>query len=106
MIHGGIRKSTTIPPTNSMFKRCGSESSKKGSSVKEAVVDAVQQIASAIIIPNQSIKPMERSSSASPSRLIDGRSKCYKQLAKLKNLKESGIISESFKMSMWLYYNC
>ena len=32
--------------------------------------------------------------SASPSRLIDGRSKCYKQLAELKNLKDSGIISD------------
>ena len=95
MIHGGIRKSTTDLPTNSMFKRCGSESSMKISSVKEATVDAVQQIASAITIPHQGIKLMERSSSASPSRLIDGQSKCYKQLAELKNLKDSGIISES-----------
>jgi len=61
--------------------------------MKEAVVDAVQQIASAITIPHQGIKLMERSSGA--SRLIDGRSKCYKQLAELKNLKDSGIISES-----------
>jgi len=30
--------------------------------------------------------------SASPSRLIGGRSKCYKQLAELKNI---GIISEN-----------
>ena len=29
-----------------------------------------------------------------PSKKIDGRSKCYKQLADLKNLKESNILTE------------
>ena len=97
MINGGIHKSTTDPPTTSMFKRCGSEMpSKKGSStvVKDAMVEAVQQLASAITTPHQAVPTQVKEKSASPSRLIDGRSKCYKQLAELKNLKDSGIISD------------
>ena len=55
MINGAIHKSTEDPSTT-MFKHCGSEtSSKKGSSVKEAMVDAVQQISSAIAIPHQGV---------------------------------------------------
>ena len=72
-------------------------SNKKGSSVKEAMVNAVQQLASAITIPH-AVKPTNEvaEKSASPSRLIDGRSKCYRQLAELKkNLQDSGIISEN-----------
>ena len=30
---------------------------------------------------------------SSPAKLIEGRSKCYKQLSELNNLKASGIIS-------------
>ena len=89
----------TDPPTTSMFKRCGGESTpmKKGSSVKEAVVDAVQQIAS-VIVPN-SVNTLTTNQatlkSTSPSRLIDSRSKCYKQLAELKSFKDSGVLSEN-----------
>ena len=52
MINDGIYKSMVDPSTTSMFKCCdGGQSTpdNKGSSVKEAVVDAVQQIAGAIV---------------------------------------------------------
>ena len=75
----------TNPP---MFKCCGGGQSKpdnKGSSVKEAMVDAVQQIASAIV-PKAvyTSSPVTTKNCVSPTRLIDGRSKCY----------ESGVLSE------------
>ena len=31
----------------------------------------------------------------SPAKIIDNRSKCYKQLGELRNLKESGILSDA-----------
>ena len=57
-------------PTSSMFKRAGNGS---GSSKK---ADA---------------KP--NSASLSPAKIIDNRSKCYRQLSELRNLKDEGLIS-------------
>ena len=55
-------------PTSSMFKRAGN---RNGSS------------------KNASTKP-----SLSPAKIIDNRSKCYRQLSELRNLKDEGLISD------------
>ena len=34
-------------------------------------------------------------SGGSPARVIDNRSKCYKQLGELRSLKDSGLLSEA-----------
>ena len=39
-------------------------------------------------------RPSSSGLGSSPAKLIDGRSKCYKQLSELNNLKVSRIISE------------
>ena len=72
----------------SMFVRCGggdTSSSKKGSEGVGAVVDAVQQLGVAM---------KTSSSGSSPAKVIDSRSKCYKQLGELKSLKDSDLLSE------------
>ena len=89
MISGGIHRSMTDPPKTAMFSRCGESSNKKGSSV-EVMANAVQKLASAINTPRATDQIMEKSTS-----LIDSRSKRYQQLTELKNLKDSGVLSES-----------
>ena len=74
MIAGGMHGSTSEPPTTSMFGRAGCVNSKK------------------TMTPTTSgVKP---SSGESPARVIDNRSKCYKQLGELRSLKESGLLSD------------
>ena len=53
----------------------------------------VQQIGMAIKTPNGPIN------SASPAKIIDSRSKCYKQLSELKILKGSDMLSDDEYMS-------
>jgi len=48
MISGGVHRSMTDPPKTAMFNGCGEVSNKKGSNVKEAMTDAVQQLKCAI----------------------------------------------------------
>ena len=81
MIVGGLYKSVTDAPLTSMFVRCGggdTSSSKKGSKGVGAVVDAVQQLGVAMKTSSSG------SNSSSPAKVIDSRSKCYKQLGELR----------------------
>ena len=89
MIVGGVHKSLTDAPKTSMFARCGGDtlSSKKSKGVG-AVVDAVQQLGAEMRVSTSG------SNSTSPAKLIDSRSKCYKQLGELKNLRDSDLLSQ------------
>ena len=73
MIAGGMHGSTSKPPATSMFVRAGGANSKK---------------ASVAVTPTSGSKP----SGGSPARIIDNRSKCYKQPGELKSSKESGLL--------------
>ena len=75
MIAGGMHGSTSEPPATSMFMRAGGANSKK---------------TSVAVTPTSGSKP----SGDSPAKVIDNRSKCYKQLGELKSLKESGLLSD------------
>ena len=45
--------------------------------------------------PNAQATSSSSTIGTSPAKLIDNRSKCYKQLADLNNLKQSGLLSDS-----------
>ena len=81
---------TTRPLKGSMFRRAGGDepSARKKDDSESALTKALTNIASAI---SPQATPLHASP---PSKKIDGRSKCYKQLADLKNLKESNILTE------------
>lgn len=69
MVAGGVYTSTDNSPTTSMFVRAGGGTKKNSSSVTVAA------------------------SGSSPAKVIENRSKCYKQLSDLKNLLDSGVLS-------------
>ena len=73
MIAGGMHGSTVEPPATS---RAGSSNTKKS--------------------PPTPVTPTSgsKSSGNSPARVIDNRSKCYNQLSELRNLKETGLLSD------------
>ena len=91
MLAGG---SMTDAPTTPMFICCGGgtpKGSKKSTTVNEAVTQAISQITAAIA-PTQA--PLTSNLVSSPAKTINNRSKCYKQLGKLRDLKESSLLSE------------
>ena len=76
LISSGLYTSTDEPPcNNSMFQRAGGGSSSKK---KQDQNESAAGIAT-----------------SSPARLIDSRSKLYKQLSELQNLKSAGILTDS-----------
>ena len=94
---GGIHSSLVEAPTSSMFTRAGKGDSvkKKDSSMSEALTQAALAISNAFsprpTLPStSSSQPM----ASSPAKVVESRSKCYKQLSDLNQLKASGIISE------------
>ena len=73
MLIGGIYSSYDEAPKSSMFSRAGGAVPKKS---------------------RESTESSHVSATTSPMKTIDGRSKCYKQLSDLQNLKTSGVLSE------------
>lgn len=71
MIVGGVHTSIDCAPTSTMFIRAGGNLPKKKNETVGGGPTAI-----------------------SPAKAIDNRSKCYKQLSDLKNLLESGVLSE------------
>lgn len=71
MVIGGVHTSIDCAPTTTMFIRAGGGVKKKTD--HSAIVGSV---------------------GSSPAKVIDSRSKCYKQLSDLKNLLESRVLSE------------
>lgn len=89
MVVGGVYKDCDIPPSTTMFKRSGGTFNSAGWK-KEDLKQALTQIASAVTPTRSGCS----SNSTSPARAIEGRSKCYRQLAELKNLRDSGVLSD------------
>ena len=74
MYVGEYHKSLIDPPSTSMFCRAGGDTKKK------------KDTSTAANAPSHA---------TSPGKLIENRSKCYKQLIDLKSLKAAGVLSES-----------
>ena len=74
-----------------MFARAGGSTDGNKSSTKDATSSVLSQLATALL-PRT---PTTQSSKSSPGKVIENRSKCYRQLGELKNLRESGLISET-----------
>lgn len=98
----GMHTDLENPPINSMFKKAGSsmpstKKSRDSSSpeMAEALTQAASQVSSAIVA---ALTPKSSNSSTStgisPAKVIENRSKCYKQLGDLHSLKAQGLLSE------------
>lgn len=79
-----------------MFKRAGGEQHSSGRK-SDNLSQTLSQIVTAIM-PKSSITGNSASASPPSSKIIEGRSRCYRQLADLKNLKDTCILtSEEFE---------
>ena len=79
LLIGGVYSDTSEPPTHSiMFIRAGTGGAQKRNSSRASVTTT----------PTSSL-------GSSPAKLIENRSKCYKQLVDLHSLKQSGLLSET-----------
>ncbi len=87
---GGYQPSLDEAPSNSMFLRAGGAAVKRRTTA-DIVSQAINQLSPAL---SPSITTPTSHSSGSPAKLIDNRSKCYKQLGELKNLMQAGILSD------------
>ena len=97
LIIGGMGSIDGPPVNNSMFTRAGNASAqnKNTSPVAQALTDAATAITSALKPPQESsLSTTPRSSITSPAKLIENRSKLYKQLSELKVLKSSGVLND------------
>ena len=96
MVNSGLHLSMDESPNTSMFQRAGggiTPSRKKDLStpVTQALADAATTVASAL---SPRVPPTPSSTGTSPARVIEQRSKLYKQLGELRNLHGSGILTE------------
>ena len=99
MIVGKTHNSTDDPPTCSMFVKAGKGNNRKKEKEKEdktdktdmteAVTQAAHAISSAFSPP-----PSATTNCPSPAKVIEACSRCYKQLHDLKNLKETGVLTD------------
>ena len=81
LLSGGVYSSTSEAPTHStMFMRAGTGGAQKRKSHGA---------------PNAQTTSISSTVGTSPAKLIENRSKCYKQLADLNSLKQSGLLSDS-----------
>ena len=97
MIVGVLHSSLDDPPTLSMFVKAGkndSSSKKKGdgSAMAEALTQAAVAISTALSPQTGTSNPTSQART-SPAKLTESRSKCYKQLSDLNNLKVSGVFT-------------
>ena len=77
-----------------MFARAGrSTPHRKTSSISHLLTEAATAITSALS-PKPTSGAVSSSASCSPAKLIESRSKLYKQLSELQNLKGGGILTE------------
>ena len=97
MYANGMHTDLDTPPTTSMFKRAGSSTptSKKKDDSSPKMAQALTQAASAIataLTPKST--NLASSTGISPAKVIDNRTKCYKQLGDLQNLKMQGLLTD------------
>lgn len=97
MHNGGLHPSLDEPPKTTMFARAGGGQAAKKKPSADPLTQAISQLAAAIspsITPTPSHTGRGAPLGTSPAKLIDNRTKCYKQLSELSNLKESGLLSD------------
>ena len=103
MHNGGLHPSLDEPPTTTMFARAGGGQATKKKHTQESVTtsdtlsQAITQLAAALspsVTPSSSHTGRGSMLGTSPAKLIDNRTKCYKQLSELNNLKQSGLLSK------------
>ena len=87
---GGYHPTLDEAPTNSMFLRAGGVTPRRRSTADMS--QTITQLASAMLPATPSSSTAH--SCLSPARKIENKSKCYKQLAELKNLNQSGILND------------
>ena len=92
---GGYHPSLDEAPTNSMFLRAGG-ATPKSRSTADTVSQTITQLTPQILSTPTSTSTV---SSSSPAKMIDNRSKCYKQLSEIKNLNQAGILSDEEYMT-------
>ena len=100
--NGGLHPSLDEPPKTTimyvcMFARAGGGQAAKKKPSADPLTQAISQLAAAIspsITPTPSHTGRGAPLGTSPAKLIDNRTKCYKQLSELSNLKESGLLSD------------
>ena len=91
MLVGGIHCSLDNPPVSAMFVRAGkgtNSKKKEGSSsnMTDALTSAAVAISSALSPCTTPTAGHKTGSGSSPARIIESRSKCYKQLHDLNSL--------------------
>ena len=95
MIAGELHSSLDDPPTTSMFMRAGDGSANSSRKIKNdsnSLTEAFTQAATAL---SSALLPSPRPHSDSPAcSQIEARSKCYKQLAEVNNLRLTGVLTE------------
>lgn len=76
-----------------MFQRAGgvNATKKKPPAAANVISDAITKLSTALSPTSLSPK---QSNNGSPAKTIENRSKCYRQLAELKNLVQSGVLSK------------
>ncbi len=97
LVVGGMSSIDGPPSNNSMFRRAGA-----GASEKNEKRDVTQTLTNAITAAlsakdnqeSQQLTPRSSTSTSSPAKLIENRSKLYKQLSELKNLKGCGVLDD------------
>ena len=84
MLVGGVHKHYDTPPTSTMFKRSGGDFTigRKKENFPRALTPSAS-----------TVTPSRSGNGTSPARAIEGRSKCYRQLTELKNLKDTGVLA-------------
>ena len=93
MVAGGLHSSLDTAPVTSMFVRAGGSTPTRnnaGQSMAQALSVIANQMASPVAVPTVNSPHL----GTSPARKIESRSKCYKQLMELHNLKTNGVLTQ------------
>ena len=95
MYAGGMYANLEEPPNTSMFTRAGGTTPSRSRS-DQGVAEALTRVANQISGCLTPVQASNRSPSlgTSPAKLIENRSKCYRQLTELNNLKSTGVLTE------------
>lgn len=92
MVASGMYCSMDNPPNTTMFTRAGSGTPSR----KKDYVPVARALSDAATVIATALSPAVSTSSTrnSPAKVIESRSKLYKQLNELQNLKQSGVLTD------------
>ena len=93
MYNGGVYSSLNEPPTSTMFVSAGTPTVKKTFTKSDSLTQPITQIATALS-PGTTSSSRGPMLAVCPAKVIENRSECYKQLADLSNLKQSGLLDD------------